>query len=284
MRLIVLIFESRAEQQYLFCFVSQFCIYKQSSCDNVFLGMNYVIIQLHRAVDRNDNDLLFEPPSPQRRKIILATNIAETSITIDGVKYVVDCGYVKQKKYDPRTKTDSLTPVKISKAQANQRKGRAGRTQPGECHRLYQKKTFDRFDEINVPEIMRVQLSQVVLLLKSIGISDVQRFDFMDKPNLDSIREAEAVLAQLEALDQSGNITSIGRRMIEIPLEPQLAKILLTSIDLECSKEVIIILAMINNFSQNLFYRPRKFQKQADAAKKALSQAEGRAAPLTHFN
>ena len=237
-----------------------------------------MIVQLHRAVDRGDNQLIFEPSSPGTRKIILATNIAETSITIDGVKYVIDCGYVKQKKYDHRTKTDSLTPVKISKAQANQRKGRAGRTQPGECHRLYQKKTFDRFDEINVPEIMRVQLSGVVLLLKSIGVSDVQRFDFMDKPNLNSIAEAEAVLIQLEALDQSRNITSIGNRMIEIPLEPQLAKILLTSIDLKCSAEIIIILAMMNISNDNLFYRPRKHQTKADLAKRALSKPEGKVA------
>ena len=140
---------------------------------------------------------------------------------------------------------------------------------------MYTQTTFDRLLAINIPEILRVQLSQVVLILKSIGINNIGAFDFMDKPNPHSIKEAEDVLQQLDALDTSRKITPIGLKMMEIPLEPQLAKILLTSMELECSREIIIILSMINNFSQNLFYRPRKKQREADAAKRAFDQPEG---------
>ena len=165
-----------------------------------------------------------------QRKCIVSTNIAETSLTVDGIKYVVDSGYSKLKVYNPKIGMDALQLTPASQANANQRSGRAGRTGPGHCYRLYTERQFvSELLHNTVPEIQRTNLSSVVLLLKSLGVDDLGSFDFMDPPPRDNISNSMYQLWVLGALDNHGALTPLGRKMVEFPLDPPLAKMLLYS-------------------------------------------------------
>ncbi len=164
---------------------------------------------------------IFEPTPEGARKVVLATNIAETSITIDGVVFVIDPGFVKQNSYNPRTGMSSLTVVPCSRASANQRAGRAGRVGPGKCFRLFTKWAFkNEMDENTTPEIQRTNLANVVLLLKSLGINDLLNFDFLDPPPTDTLGRSFELLYALGALNDKGELTKLGRRMAEFPVGP----------------------------------------------------------------
>ena len=208
------------------------------------------------------------------RKIICSTNIAETSVTIPGIVYVVDAGYVKQNCYDPKLGMDSLVVVPISQAQANQRSGRAGRTKPGKCYRLYTEKAFN--EELlthTIPEIQRTNMANTVLVLLAMGIYDLTSFDFMDKPSIKSINTALEELFHLGAVDKEGLLTDLGKRMAELPLEPSLSKTLLTSLVYGCSAEILTIVAMLS--VQQVFYRPKDKQSQADERKIKFHDSDG---------
>ena len=220
------------------------------------------------------------PPAPSvpggrpGRKVVLATNIAETSITIDGIVYVVDPGFSKQKVYNPRIRVESLLVSPISRASASQRAGRAGRTRPGKCFRLYTEAAFHKeLIEQTHPEILRSALSVVVLTLKKLGIDDLVHFDFMDPPAPETMMRALEELNYLGALDDEGELTAVGRAMAEFPLEPQLAKMLIASADFGCSNEVLSMVAMLS--VQQVFMRPREAAKAADAAKAAFAHVDG---------
>ena len=158
---------------------------------------------------------------------MLATNIAETSITIPGVTFVIDPGMVKQKTFNPKTGMESLVVVPCSKAAAKQRAGRAGRVAPGKCFRLYTKHAYlSELEEDTVPEIQRSSLSMVVLMLKSLGINDLLRFDFIDRPPDDTLIRALSLLYGLGAFNDRGELTKMGRRMAEFPVDPQLSRAL----------------------------------------------------------
>uniref|UniRef100_A0A453I839 RNA helicase n=1 Tax=Aegilops tauschii subsp. strangulata TaxID=200361 RepID=A0A453I839_AEGTS len=162
---------------------------------------------------------------PAGRKIVVSTNIAETSLTIDGIVYVIDPGFSKQKVYNPRIRVESLLVSPISKASAHQRAGRAGRTQPGKCFRLYTEKSFNGdLQPQTYPEILRSNLANTVLTLKKLGIDDLVHFDFMDPPAPETLMRALEVLNYLGALDDEGNLTSLGEMMSEFPLDPQMSK------------------------------------------------------------
>jgi ATP-dependent RNA helicase DHX8/PRP22 len=164
--------------------------------------------------------------------------------------------------------------IPISQASAKQRAGRAGRTGPGVCFRLFTEAAFKHeMLPMSVPEIMRANLSAVVLQLKAMGINDLQHFDFMDPPTPQVLVAALNGLYALGALDEEGLLTRMGRKMAEFPLEPQQAKVLLASIDLGCSEEVLTIVAMLS--VENVFYRPKEKQTQADARKAKFAQPEG---------
>lgn len=181
------------------------------------------------------------------RKAIFATNIAETSLTISTIRYVVDPGFTKTQIFDSRIGNSTLRVVPVSKAEANQRAGRAGRTAPGVCYRLYTKKTFEsEMQDAVEPEIKRSNLGQIVLLLKSFGVSDVLDFDFMDKPKPLDIYKSLLDLYHLGALDSGGELTEDGRKMAEMPLDPELAKVLLVSADLDCLQPVLTVIAMLS--------------------------------------
>ncbi|OEL31910.1 putative pre-mRNA-splicing factor ATP-dependent RNA helicase DEAH2 [Dichanthelium oligosanthes] len=185
---------------------------------------------------------------PPGRKIVVSTNIAETSLTIDGIVYVIDPGFSKQKVYNPRIRVESLLVSPISKASAHQRAGRAGRTQPGKCFRLYTEKSFNEdLQPQTYPEILRSNLANTVLTLKKLGIDDLVHFDFMDPPAPETLMRALEVLNYLGALDDDGNLTQLGEMMSEFPLDPQMSKMLVISPKYNCSNEILSISAMLSD-------------------------------------
>ncbi|CAL9155851.1 unnamed protein product, partial [Musa hybrid cultivar] len=210
---------------------------------------------------------IFEPTPEGARKVVLATNIAETSLTIDGIKYVVDPGFCKIKSFNPRTGMESLLVNPISKASAMQRAGRSGRTGPGKCFRLYTAYNFQNdLDDNAVPEIQRTNLANVVLTLKSLGINDLVNFDFMDPPPSEALLKALEQLYALNALNSRGELTKTGRRMAEFPLDPMLSKMIVASEKYKCSEEVISISSMLS-VGNSIFYRPKDKQVHADNAR-----------------
>ncbi|XP_037940793.1 ATP-dependent RNA helicase DHX8-like isoform X2 [Teleopsis dalmanni] len=233
-----------------------------------------IILPIYSALPSEMQTRIFDPAPAGSRKVVIATNIAETSLTIDGIFYVVDPGFVKQKVYNSKTGFDSLVVTPISQASAKQRAGRAGRTGPGKCYRLYTERAYrDELLPSPIPEIQRTNLAYIVLQLKTMGINDLLNFDFMDAPPVESLVMALENLHSLSALDNEGLLTRLGRRMAEFPLEPNLSKMLIMSVALQCSDEVLTIVSMLS--VQNVFYRPKDKQALADQKKAKFNQAEG---------
>ncbi|XP_063696114.1 ATP-dependent RNA helicase DHX8 [Culicoides brevitarsis] len=233
-----------------------------------------IILPVYSALPSEMQTRIFDPAPPGSRKVVIATNIAETSLTIDGIYYVVDPGFVKQKVYNSKTGMDSLLVTPISQAAAKQRAGRAGRTGPGKCYRLYTERAYrDEMMPTPVPEIQRTNLATTVLQLKTMGINDLLHFDFMDAPPVESLIMALEQLHSLSALDDEGLLTRLGRRMAEFPLEPTLSKMLIMSVALQCSDEVLTIVSMLS--VQNVFHRPKDKQALADQKKAKFNQQEG---------
>ncbi|KAJ3061758.1 DEAH-box ATP-dependent RNA helicase prp22, partial [Podochytrium sp. JEL0797] len=233
-----------------------------------------VILPVYSFLPAEQQSKIFEPTPPGKRKCVLATNVAETSITIDGIYYVIDPGFVKQSAYDAKLAMDNLVVIPISQAQARQRAGRAGRTGPGKCYRLYTESAYrNEMLPNTVPEIQRQNLTNTVLTLKAMGINDLLNFGFMDPPPVNTLITAMETLYQLGALDAEGLLTRLGRKMAEFPLEPNLSKMLILSVDLGCSDEILTIVAMLS--AQNIFYRPKEKQAVADQKKAKFHQPEG---------
>ncbi|XP_054917850.1 putative pre-mRNA-splicing factor ATP-dependent RNA helicase PRP1 isoform X3 [Dermacentor andersoni] len=210
-------------------------------------------IPLYSSLPPNLQQRIFEPPPPAKangaigRKVVVSTNIAETSLTIDGVVFVIDPGFAKQKVYNPRIRVESLLVSPISKASSQQRAGRAGRTRPGKCFRLYTEKAYKtEMQDQTYPEILRSNLGSVVLQLKKLGIDDLVHFDFMDPPAPETLMRALELLNYLQSLDDNGELTELGSIMAEFPLDPQLAKMLITSCEYNCSNEALSITAMLS--------------------------------------
>ncbi|KAH8105458.1 P-loop containing nucleoside triphosphate hydrolase protein [Cristinia sonorae] len=211
---------------------------------------------------------------PPGRKVVVSTNIAETSLTIDGIVYVVDPGFSKQKVYNPRIRVESLLVSPISKASAQQRAGRAGRTRPGKCFRLYTEKDFmNELEEQTHPEILRSNLANTVLELVKLGIKDLVRFDYVDAPAPETLMRALELLNFLGALDDEGALTPLGAMMAEFPLDPQMSKMLIVSPEFNCSNEMLTIVAMLS--VPNVWLRPPNMRREADAAKALLTVPDG---------
>ncbi|KAK6789283.1 hypothetical protein RDI58_013082 [Solanum bulbocastanum] len=211
--------------------------------------MDALILPLHGSLPPEMQVRVFCPPPPNCRRFIVSTNIAETSLTVDGVVYVIDSGYVKQRQYNPSTGMYSLEVVQISKVQAKQRAGRAGRTRPGKCYRLYPSTVYhDDFLDATVPEIQRSSLAGTVLYLKSLDLADMDilKFDFLDSPSVESLEDALKQLYLVDALDENGSITSLGRKMAELPLEPSLSRTLLEANELDCLSEALTVVSMLS--------------------------------------
>ncbi|KAF9221070.1 P-loop containing nucleoside triphosphate hydrolase protein [Gyrodon lividus] len=240
-----------------------------------------VCIPLYSSLPPQQQQRIFDPPpkarmpdGPPGRKVVVSTNIAETSLTIDGIVYVVDPGFSKQKVYNPRIRVESLLVSPISKASAQQRAGRAGRTRPGKCFRLYTEKDFmSELEEQTHPEILRSNLANTVLELVKAGIKDLVRFDYVDAPAPETLMRALELLNYLAALDEDGNLTALGSIMAEFPLDPQLSKMLISSPEFRCSNEILTITAMLS--VPNVWLRPNNQRKEADAAKALLTVPDG---------
>ncbi|XP_043918118.1 pre-mRNA-splicing factor ATP-dependent RNA helicase DHX15 [Protopterus annectens] len=238
------------------------------------------IIPLYSTLPPQQQQRIFEPPPPKKangaigRKVVVSTNIAETSLTIDGVVFVIDPGFAKQKVYNPRIRVESLLVTAISKASAQQRAGRAGRTRPGKCFRLYTEKAYKvEMQDNTYPEILRSNLGSVVLQLKKLGIDDLVHFDFMDPPAPETLMRALELLNYLSALNDDGDLTELGSMMAEFPLDPQLAKMVIASCDYNCSNEILSITAMLS--VPQCFVRPTEAKKAADEAKMRFAHIDG---------
>ncbi|XP_077987074.1 pre-mRNA-splicing factor ATP-dependent RNA helicase DHX16-like [Glandiceps talaboti] len=227
-----------------------------------------IILPIYANLPSDLQAKIFEPTPPGARKVIIATNIAETSLTIDGIIYVIDPGFCKQKSYNARTGMESLIVTPVSKASANQRAGRAGRVAAGKCFRLYTAWAYkNELEESTIPEIQRTNLGNVVLLLKSLGINDLIHFDFMDPPPHETLVLALEQLYALGALNHLGELTKLGRRMAEFPVDPMLSKMILASEKYQCSDEILSITAMLS-VNAAIFYRPKDKIVHADNARK----------------
>ncbi|OSX67176.1 hypothetical protein POSPLADRAFT_1063961 [Postia placenta MAD-698-R-SB12] len=233
-----------------------------------------MILPIYSALPSEVQSRVFEPTPPGARKVVVATNVAETSLTIPGIYYVIDPGFSKQNAYDPRLGMDSLIVMPISQAQARQRAGRAGRTGPGKCYRLYTEAAFrNEMLPNSIPDIQRTNLASTILMLKAMGINDLLSFDFMDPPPAQTMLTALESLYALSALDDEGLLTRLGRKMADFPMDPPLAKMLIASVELGCSEEILSIVAMLS--VQSVFYRPKEKQGQADSKKAKFHQPEG---------
>ncbi|CAL1538482.1 unnamed protein product [Lymnaea stagnalis] len=237
-------------------------------------SMKMRVLPMHGSLPANEQMKVFERTSHHTRKIVVATNIAEASITIPGMTYVVDAGFVKLKTYNPTSGIESLVVIPISQASANQRAGRAGRVRAGKAFRLYTEEAYEKLPESTVPEMQRSDLAPVILQLKALGVSNVLRFHFLSPPPAQNMIRGLELLYALGALDAAGNLTSpLGLQMAEFPLTPQFAKMLLSSGDFGCSEEAIIVCAMSQ--IQNVFVTPSDRRLAADKEKRKFSVLEG---------
>uniref|UniRef100_A0A8C2HKE4 RNA helicase n=1 Tax=Cyprinus carpio TaxID=7962 RepID=A0A8C2HKE4_CYPCA len=226
-----------------------------------------IVLPIYANLPSDMQAKIFNPTPPGARKVVVATNIAETSLTIDGIIYVIDPGFCKQKSYNARTGMESLIVTPCSRASANQRAGRAGRVAAGKCFRLYTAWAFKHeMEETSIPEIQRTNLGNVVLLLKSLGINDLIHFDFMDPPPHETLVLALEQLYALGALNHLGELTKLGRRMAELPVDPMLSKMILASEHYKCSEEILTIAAMLS-VNNSIFYRPKDKVVHADNAR-----------------
>ncbi|GAP85816.1 putative pre-mRNA-splicing factor ATP-dependent RNA helicase PRP16 [Rosellinia necatrix] len=234
-----------------------------------------IICPIYANLPSDLQSKIFEPTPDGARKVVLATNIAETSLTIDGITYVIDPGYVKENVYNPATGMSNLVVVPCSRASANQRSGRAGRVGPGKCFRLYTKYAYmNEMDESTTPEIQRTNLNGVVLQLKSLGINQLLEFEFMDPPPTESLIGALNQLFALQALNHKGELTKVGRQMAEFPTDPMLAKAVLAADKYKCVDEVLSIVATLSEASA-LFFRPKDKKIHADSARNRFTVKDG---------
>ncbi|GKY97532.1 hypothetical protein MPSEU_000711400 [Mayamaea pseudoterrestris] len=234
-----------------------------------------IICPIYANLPSDQQAKIFEKTPKGARKVVLATNIAETSLTIDGICYVIDSGFSKQKTYNARSGMESLVVTPISQAAANQRAGRAGRTQPGKCFRLFTAWSFQNELEPNtIPEILRTNMGNVVLLLKTLGINDLMSFDFMDAPPADALMRALEQLYALGALNDRGELTKLGRRMAEFPVDPTMSKAIIASEKYKCVSEILSTVAMLS-LGASVFFRPKEKAVHADTARLNFARGGG---------
>ncbi|XP_040186377.1 probable ATP-dependent RNA helicase DHX35 [Rana temporaria] len=232
------------------------------------------VLPMYAGLPTSEQMKVFERVSTNVRKVVVATNIAETSITINGISFVIDCGFVKLRAYDPKRAVESLVVVPVSQASANQRAGRAGRNRSGQCYRLYTEEDYQKLPPSTVPEMQRSNLSPVILQLKALGIDNVLRFHFLSPPPAQSMVQALELLYALGGLDKHCRLTEpLGVRMAEFPLNPMFAKMLLESGNFGCSAEILTIAAMMQ--IQNIFVVPPNQKSQAIREHRKFAVGEG---------
>ncbi|RFU30090.1 hypothetical protein B7463_g6239, partial [Scytalidium lignicola] len=232
-------------------------------------------LPLYAGLSTEQQMYVFEEAPENTRKVIFSTNIAEASVTIDGILYVVDCGFVKLRAYNPTTGIESLTATPVSKASATQRAGRAGRTNPGKCFRLYTENDFLSLEDATVPEIQKSNLAPVILQLKALGIDNIVRFDFITSPPAELVIRALELLYSLGALDDYAKLTKpLGTRMAELAVEPMMAKTLLSAPTFGCLSEMLSIAAM-TSLGGNIWFHHEGEKKSMETARRKFAVEEG---------
>ncbi|XP_061244779.1 probable ATP-dependent RNA helicase DHX34 isoform X2 [Bos javanicus] len=240
----------------------------------------WVVLPLHSALSVADQDKVFDVAPPGVRKCILSTNIAETSVTIDGIRFVVDSGKVKEMSYDPQAKLQRLQEFWISQASAEQRKGRAGRTGPGVCFRLYAESDYDAFAPYPVPEIRRVALDALVLQMKSMSVGDPRTFPFIEPPPPTSLETAILYLRDQGALDSSEALTPIGSLLAQLPVDVVIGKMLILGSMFHLAEPVLTIAAALS--VQTPFTRSAQSNPECAATRRPLESDQGD--PFTLLN
>jgi ATP-dependent helicase HrpA len=221
------------------------------------------VLPLYGRLSAAEQHRVFErrPASSYTRRVVLATNVAETSLTVPGIKYVIDPGTARISRYSYRTKVQRLPIEPISQASANQRKGRSGRTSDGICIRLYSQEDFESRPEFTDPEILRTNLASVILQMAAIGLGDVPAFPFIDPPDARNIADGLTLLAELNAF-KGGRITGLGRKLARLPVDPRIGRMILEADKNGCVREVLIIASALS--IQDPRERPTDAQQQAD--------------------
>ncbi len=232
-----------------------------------------VIYPLYSRLGKEQQEAVFTPTPKGKTKVVVSTNIAETSVTIDGITTVIDCGIAKVNFYNQRTFTSALEPLPVSKSSAEQRKGRAGRTQPGVCYRLYGEKDFEGRFTFTTEEILRTDLSEVVLRMSDLGIYDYESFPFITRPSSKAIQSAEQTLRFIGAIDQFRHLTKIGELMCKFPLLPRHSRVIVESLlhYPDVLEQVLVAIAFISSKTPFLF--PADEEEAARAAQKSFSDA-----------
>jgi len=237
-------------------------------------------LALYAGLSTESQYHIFEPSPENLRKVVVATNIAEASVTIEGIVHVIDCGYVKLRVYDPFTRIESLVKMPVSKAGAIQRKGRAGRTQKGACYRMFPQRQWDELPTSQPPELQRSALAPVLLQLKALGVNNILRFDFLSPPFREYLVEALEILYYLDAIDDHANLTPTGKKMAQLPLGIMTSKVLVSSGEYGCSLEVLTIAAMSS--LDTVFLENTNDKMALAAAKRKFTVEEGD--HLTYYN
>lgn len=230
-----------------------------------------VIYPLYGRLSKEEQEEVFTPTPKNKTKVVVSTNIAETSITIDNIAIVIDSGLAKINFYNQKNFTSSLITLPISKSSAMQRRGRAGRTRSGKCYRLYSKKSYDSRDMYTLEEILRTDLSEVVLRMSDLGLYDYENFPFITKPNKAAIKSAENTLKAIDAIDKYRRLTTIGEFMVKFPLLPRHARVVVEAIYNYPSviNEVLVAIAFLS--SKTPFIMPPDKIDEARAAHKAFN-------------
>jgi ATP-dependent helicase HrpA len=206
---------------------------------------NTEVLPLYARLSTAEQQRVFQP-SPTGRRIVLATNVAETSLTVPGIRYVIDPGTARISRYSRRTKVQRLPIEPISQASAAQRAGRSGRTAPGVCIRLYSEADFESRPRYTDPEILRTNLAAVILQMAALQLGDITSFPFLDPPEQRSIRDGVQLLQELGAFDSAGTITDVGRRLAQLPVDPRLARMIVQADTEGCVREVLVLAAALS--------------------------------------
>ncbi|MGQ9564470.1 MAG: ATP-dependent RNA helicase HrpA [Thermogutta sp.] len=228
------------------------------------------LLPLYARLSAGDQQRIFQPH--KQRRIVIATNVAESSLTVPGIRYVVDPGVARISRYSPRTKTQRLPIEPISQASAEQRKGRCGREGPGLCLRLFIEEDLALRDRYTPPEILRTNLASVILQLMALKLGEVETFPFLDPPRADAIRDGYKTLFEIGAVDESGKLTDLGRRLAKLPVDPRIGRMILAAHEEGCLHEVLIIAAALETDDPRL--RPADRAEEADLAHAAFRHTE----------
>lgn len=232
-------------------------------------------LPLYAGLSTDQQMYVFEPAPENTRKVIFSTNIAEASVTIDGIIYVVDSGFVKLRAFNPTTSIETLTATPISKASATQRAGRAGRTKPGKCFRLYTESDYASLPQSSIPEIQRSNLAPVILQLKALGIDNIARFGFFTSPPAELVIRALELLYSLGALDTYAKLTRpLGVRMAELAIEPMLSKALLSASSFNVLSEMLTIAAM-TSLGGSVWIEHSDERKRLEMTRRKFAAEEG---------